>query len=557
MEKLLSFLSQPTSYPHQPVSVKVKQTHASVVVIASPYVFKAKKSVNLGFLDFTSPSKRKQDLEREIRLNSRLCAHLYTGIVPIRLINNQLSFGQKEDSQDVDSQAEEIVEYVLQMQELADGYFLNQLLKENKVSVATLEPVLDILEQFYQHQPADSAITQYGDLVKIKEAVYANLDSLENPDSVYSLDSIPNPNDEKKSVEKKSTLVLQLLRWYNETFFEQHQQLFKKRVEQGWIKDCHGDLHLEHIHIYHKKISIYDCIEFNDSFRYIDITADIGFLAMDLDFHNRPDLSKYVTAQMAKRLNDPDMTLLIDFYKCYRACVRAKVEHIRSLESEIPTEQQQKSRQRVAKYLSLALQYLTVETTPSVIIICGRIGTGKSTIARQVALLLGYEYINSDVVRKQTVGLPLLQRPHTNDGEKLYSQSSTENVYQALQQNTLLHIANQTGIVVDATFGQQKHRQEFQQALKKQNIPYIFIEVQASDKIIKERLTQREKQTDVISDARLSDFDLISSNYQPPIELMYPNLITLSTEDTPEHTLYSLFSSLSCRKYSFSQVSFL
>ena len=517
-EKIVSFLRHPLSYPHHPSEVEIRQTHASVLAIVPPYVYKVKKHVDLGFLDFTCLEERKSNCEREFQLNSRLCPDLYLEVLPISQKQDQLSFGADGV----------IVEYALKMKCLQDGCFLDQVLETNQVTTAILDAILAILKEFYEKYPPEPFVSSYGSLEVIRESIEDNITVLRQHagDAAHAaaLDAIQN---------------------YFRLFLEQSQSLFQKRVREQKIQDCHGDLHLDHVHIQQGKICIYDCVEFNDRFRYIDIASDIAFLAMDFGFHGRPDLASYVIGRMAALLQDPDMNLLADFYMCYRACVRAKVEYIRSEEREVPASERLKSQEMVSKYLRLALQYALFGSGPAVLLLCGRSGSGKSTLAHSLADLLGWKYINSDFTRKESFQLPIYQRTPSEIRQGLYTERITDQVYQVLLNNTLSQISSQRPVLVDATFGQARHRTHFVEALSRLGVPYLFVELIASDEAIKKRLKQRDKEKEVVSDARLENFDLLRHMYQEPEEVPFEHLIRVNAEADKEKLVSHVLQQLS------------
>ncbi|GAA4436994.1 bifunctional aminoglycoside phosphotransferase/ATP-binding protein [Pontibacter saemangeumensis] len=502
-ERMIAFLRQPSAYPHRPPAVEIRQTHASVLAIAPPYVYKVKKHVNLGFLDFTRLSERKENCERERRLNSRLCPELYIGVLPIASKDNRLFFGAEG----------RIVEYALQMRQLPEGFFLDQLLQSDQVTPATLDLILQKLKRFYEEHPPAPSVSAYGEAEKVREVVEGNLIALK-----------------EHTGEIVQEASLEAVQNYCARFFADNQALFEKRVQEQRIRDCHGDLHLDHIHIWQGKVCIYDCIEFNDRFRYIDVASDMAFLAMDFDFHGRPDLASYITSRLASLLHDPDLALLSDFYKCYRACVRAKVECITSQEPEVPAIERQRSREKARRYGSLALHYALFGSQPAVLVVCGRSGSGKSTIAGRLAELLGWEYVSSDITRKALFDIPQHQRSSPEMRANLYAQQVTDHVYQILLNQTRYAVMNQRSIVVDASFGQPRHRALFGQGLSRAQVPFLFIEMQASDETLRKRLAKRDKSRQVVSDARFADFELLRQLYHEPNEVAPGQLLRINAE---------------------------
>ncbi|WP_114783218.1 bifunctional aminoglycoside phosphotransferase/ATP-binding protein [Botryobacter ruber] len=519
--QIISFLQQPTSYPHHPAAVTLVQTHASVLALAPPFVYKVKKHVDLGFMKFTTLQERKTNCERERQLNSRFCPDLYVAVLPIAQQEGQLRFGTDG----------EIVEYALQMNLLPDGYFADQLLQANQLTAEMLEAVLAVLKAFYETYRSDASVSAYGELPAIRKIVEDNLTMIG-----------------QRVGELVHPVSFSTISFYLRTFMERHEALFRKRVQELRIQDCHGDLHLDHIHIWQDKISIFDCIEFNDRFRYTDVASDIAFLAMDLDFHGRPELATYVSGRMAELLQDPDMQLLMDFYKCARACVRAKVECFRAEEEEVPAAERQLSRERAGKYISLALRYALFGSKPAVLLVMGKTGSGKTTVARNIAQLLDCRHLNSDVIRKETAGLPLYQRPSSAIRESLYSNEASDAVYQRLLQEALATVSNGHYMVVDATFGSRNRRAAFAEALEQQHLMYYFLEMQAPDDVLRKRLAQREHCAEEVSDARLEDFDHLRLSYQEPDEIPAHRLLRADAEKKSDEVLQTVLTELAQRK---------
>lgn len=522
--KLLSFLQSPDAYSHNPKSVKHVQTHISHVFIASPYVYKFKKPVDFGFLDYSSLEKRRKFCDREVKLNRRLSDGIYLGVVAIvkdrdsyRPVEEQVANG-------------EVVEYAVKMKQLPKEYFLHSYLEQDTLSKKHLDRVADKLADFYLSQQPDDEILQYGQIDSIKVNTDENF--------AQTRDFIG------KTIAKNAYKTIQ---YFTNQYFDQRADLFERRVAQKRIVDGHGDLHLEHIHITPDSVQIYDCIEFNDRFRYGDLAVDLAFLAMDLDFNDRWDDERYFIDQMAKKLDDPDLPKIIDFYKCYRAYVKGKVKSLQSGESEVPQEDRQRARQTAKRYFDLSLRYALLGSKPAAIIFMGKVGTGKSTLARHTHKKLSIEYFSTDEIRKKLAGLPLEKRTPSSKRDMLYSAEMSEKTYRQLFNKAESNIRAGKSVILDGTFSSSSSRKKLVKKLQPLNIQLLFIEAQASENVIKQRLKDRETQNDVVSDARIEDYDKLDRRYEPPEELETKQLVEVNTDSDLENTIEQLYRALAKR----------
>src|SRR5213592_1093631 len=370
-QELVSFLEVPASYPHGPREVRSIQTHISWVFVTTPFVFKVKKAVNLGFLDFSTLEKRRHFCQRELELNRRLCPSVYLDIVPIYKSASGFSFNPEG----------EIAEYSVKMRELPGGWFLSELLVNRLVGENEINRVISCLHRFYESQPPSPVIEEWGRPEKLKISTDENF--------------VQVGQFVGRTI---SPAALETIRHFTNHFYAANEKLFRERVQRHRIRDCHGDLHLDHIHITPEATTIFDCIEFNDRFRFIDIANDLAFLAMDFDFEGRSDLGNLFLRRAARELGDAGMLKVANFYKCYRAFVRGKVESIQATEKE--TTNRQEHEKQAARYFRLALRYAIASSEPLVIVVMGRVGTGKSTIAKRLAGELDWPVLSSDEIRK-------------------------------------------------------------------------------------------------------------------------------------------------------------
>ncbi|HSH17444.1 MAG TPA: AAA family ATPase, partial [Verrucomicrobiae bacterium] len=327
------------------------------------------------------------------------------------------------------------------------------------------------------------------------------------------------------------------IRHFTNHFYTRHRPLFAARIKEHRIRDCHGDLHLEHIHITPRTLNIYDCIEFNDRFRYVDVANDVAFLAMDLDYEGRPDLARHFADRMAGALKDGGMPQLMDFYKCYRAYVRGKVESLQSVAHAAPEDERQASGERARRYFRLALNYAVAGSQPVALAVMGRIASGKSTLARALGAELGWEVYSSDYVRKKTAGFPLYERRMASARKRLYSAAMTKKTYDRLLRTAEEQLEKGHSVILDATFARREHREMLARRMKNDGHDWVVLEALASSAVVKKRLRAREARSDEISDARLEDFAMLTGLYEAPDELPSEQHVSVRTTEPLDQTV--------------------
>jgi uncharacterized protein len=517
-ERLIAFLESPQSYPHSPAEVRVIQTHISWVFIASPFVFKVKKPMDLGFLDFSTLEKRRHFCQREVELNRRLCPEIYLSVVPIYETASGFSF-------DADGQ---IAEYAVKMRELPHGFFLNELLEKDRAGKKEIARVILCLHRFYESETPSPEIEQWGAPEKLKISTDENFAQVE-------------PFIGKTI----SAAAFEAIRHYTNEFYVRNENVFRERIQQHRIRDCHGDLHLDHVHITPERLSIFDCIEFNDRFRFIDIANDLAFLAMDFDFKGRSDLANLFLKTAAREFHDDGLLKIADFYKCYRAFVRGKVESIQANEPE--TEKPEEHQKLAARYFRLALRYAVADSEPMVVVVMGQIGAGKTTVAHELGRELDWPVFSSDEIRKTLVGIALTQRTPQELRSKVYSPQMTQRTYTKLFEDGLGALKKYPGVILDATFATRALRRSLREECKKANVRLRVVEVNADPATIRSRLKARDHSSAEISDARLEDFEKLSATYESPSELA-PNHIQISANNSVVETVKAVLPQLAERQ---------
>lgn len=521
-QELLPFLLNPNSYPHHPPWVRLIQTHASLVFLAPPFVYKVKKPVNFGFLNFATLERRRHFCAREVALNRRLCPGIYLGVVPIARRHGRLGFGTDG----------RIVEYAVHMRRLSERHFLDRLVARGEVVPGDLDRLVAVLRRFYDAQEPTPDIEAWGRIDRLR------ISTDENFRQVRPFLGVPSaPARPGRPPATLSRPAQEAIRLYTGRFYARRRGLFASRLRERRIRDCHGDLHLEHIHVTPRALHVYDCIEFNDRLRYVDVASDAAFLAMDLDHEGRPDLARQFAAHMAAALHDDGMPALMDFYKCYRAFVRGKVESLHSVTAGAPDDERAASADRARRYFRLALGYAVAGSQPTALVVMGRIASGKSTLARALAGELGCEVLSSDYLRKKMAGFPLYERTSAAARRRLYAAAMTRRTYEGLLAAAAARLRAGHHVVLDATFARRAQRRQLARRLAALGFPWRLIEAHAGDAAVRRRLRAREKSAEEISDARLEDLAALTRLYEPPHEVARDRRVRVSTAGTPARTV--------------------
>jgi uncharacterized protein len=321
-------LLTPQAYPQNPGNIELIQTHISFVFLTKKHVYKVKKAVNFGFLDFSTLDKRRMFCLKELELNRRLCPEIYLEVVPIN----------KSDAIKIGGRGETI-EYALKMLRLPQERIMTVLLKEDKVDKKTIDEIAEKVAQFHSKAETNGGIDKFGSLKIVK----TNWDENFSQTTKY-INEIISQSD------------YQLIQNKINNFMTQKTLLFESRIVDKRIRDCHGDLHSGNIFVI-DRICIFDAIEFNDRFRYSDVAADVAFLAMDLDYQNRTDLADYFIERYLFYSKDETLPQMLSFYKCYRAYVRGKVISFRLDDPNISAQEKASATKEAHAYFKLAAEY--------------------------------------------------------------------------------------------------------------------------------------------------------------------------------------------------------
>ncbi len=317
-------------YPHKPQKIELVQTQMSFIFLTGEYVYKIKKPVNLGYLDYTTLEKRHFFCHQELELNRRLCPGAYLAVVPIVEEKGELRIEERGKA----------IEYAVKMKQLPQDRMMDVLLPRGQATLEMVAGVAEKLVGFHQKAETNQKIAAFGRLDVIRQNTDENFAQTEK----YIGTSI-------------TAEEYQRIKNYTDNFIDSNASLLNKRVSEDKIRDCHGDLHAAHV-CFTDDICIYDCIEFNDRFRYSDVASEIAFLAMDLDHYQQAGLSRHLVNTYVGLGHDEELLKLLNFYKCYRAYVRGKVESFKLDDPYIPEEEKAKVLTAARSYFELAKSYV-------------------------------------------------------------------------------------------------------------------------------------------------------------------------------------------------------
>ena len=464
-------LRLPKAYPHRPKSVGFQQTQMSLLFFAGDYVYKVKKPVNLGYLDYSTLNDRHRLCLREVELNRRLCPDVYLGVVPI----------VRQDEQVLVEHEGEPVEYAVKMRRLPPERMLDRLLAVNDVEPSAMEAVASKVARFHNAGTPSAEIASFGEIAGIRH----------NTDENFA-QTVPYIGD--TITETNHTLI----RRFTDEFLGRHRSLFEERVRDGRIRDCHGDLHTAHVCLT-GDICIYDCIEFNDRFRYGDVASEVAFLAMDLDRFGRSDLSSQFVDSYVRASGDTGTATLMPFYKCYRAYVRGKVEGFKLNDPLIGPEEKAAARWLARTNFLLARRY--AEGRGLLVLVSGLTGSGKSTVASGLRRLLAGTVFSSDIIRKELAGLAPEEHRFEPFAQGIYSPEWTQRTHEEMRRRAAGVLAQGGCAILDASFLRAGERRDAVEAAAKLSARTIQVECTAPYGVMVERLRQRQAEPSV-SDGR-------------------------------------------------------
>lgn len=486
-------LLKPSAYKHPVSHVELVQTHISYVFITDSFVYKVKKPVDFGFVNFSTLEKRRYFCQQEVQLNKRLSPDVYLGVEEIRERNGTFSIGG----------AGATVEYAVKMRLLPRDRIMSAMLARNEVTRGHVEDIAGILARFHANAATSPEISEFGKL----DGPGVGRNVLEN----------------FEQTEKYIGKTISGERWrrikeYAQRFMDSNRALFGHRVESGKIRDCHGDTHSAQIFLADKTY-IVDCIEFNDRFRYGDVINDVAFLAMDLDYNGRPDLSAAFVSKYERESGDSEGLKLLDFYRCYLAFVRAKVSNFQLDDPHLADKERAAASRNAEDYFDLAEHYAYRGKRHLMLVMSGLSGSGKSSVARRLGAAYNAKVILSDIVRKTLAGVSLTGQRPEGFGGGIYTPEMTRRTYDEMFRQAKEEISAGRNVVVDAAFLRKEERIQARKIAEDMSADFYMIECVCSDDEVRRRLDRRVRSGSSPSDATFETYLMQKKNAEPITEM--------------------------------------
>ena len=481
-----------------PDSVRWIQTHISHVFLVGDRVYKLRKGVTLPFLDFGTRAARNDDCVREVALNRRLAPDVYLGIVSLHLENGSLEVGPpQDDALDPDR------EHAVLMRRLPEGRDALALLEEGRLAPEQLERVATRLARFHEEvglgRPAPFSREAWRE-----RNVRPVLDCVETLNGTGVLET-----DRLARLEKVVRETVDAL-----------GPAFEERRLAGCAVDAHGDLHLDHVWFETDDAAplMVDCLEFDEALRRIDRASEVAFLAMDLAYRGHDDLAEFFLSTYAAESDDYDLYRVVDYYAAYRALVRAKVAALAANQTSVDPTQRSAARDSALRHVDLAERLLDARGEGALVLTCGTVGSGKSSVARARARSEGGVLLSSDRLRKRLAGLDVTDHGEREVDGGLYAPKRREAVYEAMLERADLVVSSGRVAILDASFTRRVDRDRARAWAEQRGVEARLVEVRCDPKIAHDRLAARERAGDDPSDAGPDFLATSIDRFEPPDE---------------------------------------
>jgi aminoglycoside phosphotransferase family enzyme/predicted kinase len=473
-DSLVRALLREEAFPHPAGDIELLETHISWVVLAGNYAYKIKKPVVLDFLDFGTLEKRRHFCEEELRLNRPWAPKLYLEVVAIAGPADEPVIG-------VDGK---VLEYAVKMLRFDQDLRLDRQLEHGLLTVADMKELGKNIAT--RHAAADHPAPADRERL-VGQALHYFRENFDHLDNIIDADEF------------------RFLQDWTELELEKHAATLRQRFDDGFVRDCHGDLHLGNLVRLPSGITTFDCIEFNPDLRNTDVFADVGFLAMDLTEKGHPELAAHFLNRYLEKSGDYEGTVLLDLYFVYRCLVRAKVAAICSREREGEDERAADIRE-ARDYAAMARRQAS-KGAPVLVIMHGLSGSGKTWLAEQLMAALPAIRVRSDIERKRLFGLDETADSGSGIGSGIYSRDASAETYERLFTLADNLLAAGHHVVLDAAFLKKKQRVSARSVASSLDVDSVLVCAEAPVAVLRNRIEARADQKDEASEADLAVLD--------------------------------------------------
>lgn len=503
LDRLIAGMRDPSAYPHPVDRVEHIETHISHVLLAGDYAYKLKKPLNLGFLDFSTLERRRFCCEEELRLNRRLAPQIYLGVVPIA--------GSVERPR-VGGEGGEVLEYAVKMRRFDQNGLLTRL----PVTRSLADRIAERVAEFHASIPAAGGDSDYGTPHAVLRPMLENFEQ------------IRSHLRDREALARLEPLA----RWTRERR-DALWSVLEQRRREGRIRECHGDMHRGNIALVDGDLVIFDGIEFNPGLRWIDTMSELAFLAMDLEEAGEIERARRLVNRYLELTGDYGGLRVLDFYKVYRAMVRAKVTAIRLGQSDPGPAEAAKDRDEYQGYVALAETY-TRSRPKRLILTHGTSGTGKSKLAAILRDRLSLIHIRSDLERKRLFGLSAGARSGFGSNEGIYSPDASDRTYGRLRELAALILDADYSPLVDATFLRAARRTPFLDLAAEKGCPCTILDLTAPEEVLRKRVRDREARGLDASEADVGVLEAQLATREPLTEMELALAVTIDTHRPPK-----------------------
>lgn len=499
---LIQNLLNPAAYEHPVEYVKYLDTHISWVMLTGKYAYKIKKPVDFEFLNFSTLEKRKFYCEEELRLNQPFAPELYLEIV---------SINGTEENPRINGEGP-VLDYAIKMHEFSQQDLFSAVLARKELTPDLMDQLARLIAVFHQKTTVSPVNSVFGTPDHVHAPVRQNFEQIAT--------FLTSDSDREQ---------LARLEQWSEQQFKQHYALLTARKTQGFIRECHGDLHLKNIVLFDGRPLLFDRIEFNDDFRWTDVMADVAFLAMDLDHNHQSPLARRFLNQYFSLSGDYEGLALLPYYQAYRAIVRAKVS-LFSLYSAQDETEKQKLWAQYRDFMALAERYAQF-TKPKLFITVGLTGSGKSSVASYLVENNGAIQIRSDVERKRLLDLAPEAKTNSDLLQGIYRPDITEKTYNHLAALAKIIIDAGYSAIVDATFLQKIQRDQFCQLAKQLEVSFVILHCFAPREKLVQWLNERAAKQHEPSEAGLEVLALLEKTQEKLTDEEKPFVVEINTAE--------------------------